>query len=294
MVKNPSEQRCLDMDTNRIDSTENTIKFFDRFFAYDLLDRYPNHKLATEADYSLRLLWEAQRVYIQDWQFSRERVRKILYDELTIEILLNAICGYRIYCTAPWDLSIIIFAMLTICKYDQDLLEPIKMNELRQHSMICFAGSGFVDYANAKNKADFFSYAKGKFFPLPQRIFSLGLSSGEILVYAYLLFREDRTTFKCHPSYTTIGKAVGMSKNTVKKYVDGLEEKRLIETRYTTVQTKDGRVHNGTLEYTILPLNIAEEYYDAKQMKRLVQEQARANIFKKLAKFDKKRERSKG
>ena len=168
------------------------------------------------------------------------------------------------------------------------------MNELRQHSMICFAGTGFLDYANAKNKADFFSYAKGKFFPLPQRIFSLGLSSGEILVYAYLLFREDRKTFKCHPSYMTIGKAVGMSKNTVKKYVDGLEEKRLIETCYTTVQTKDGHVHNGTLEYTILPLNIAEEYYDAKQMKRLVQEQAKANFFKKLAIFDKKRESSKG
>ncbi len=279
---------------NDFDIPENTIKFFDRFFAYDLLNRYPNHKLATEADYSLRLLWEAQRVYIRDWQFSRERVRKILYDELTIEILLNAICGYRIYCTAPWDLSIIILAMLTICKYDQDLLEPTKMNEIRQQSMICFAGTGFLDFANAKNKADFFSYAKGKFFPLPQRIFSLGLSSGEILVYAYLLFREDRKTFKCHPSYTTIGKAVGMSKNTVKKYVDGLEEKRLIETRYTTVQTKDGRVHNGTLEYTILPLNIAEEYYDAKQMKRLVQEQAKANFFKKLAIFDKKRESTKG
>ena len=113
-------------------------------------------------------------------------------------------------------------------------------------------------------------------------------------MYTYLLYREDRKTFKCHPSYATIGEAVGMSKNTVKKYVDGLQEKRLIETQYTTVQTKDGRVHNGTLEYTLLPLNMAEEYYDAKQMKRLVQEQARANLFKKLAKFDKKRDRSKG
>ena len=282
------------MDESRIDSPETAQKFFDRFFAYDLLDRYPNHRIAAEADYSLRLLWSAEKVCIQDWSFSGERVREILYDELTIEILLNAIGAYKIYCTAPWDLSIIILAMLTICKYDPDLLEPTKMNELRQQSMICFAGSGFVDYANAKNKADFFSYAKGKFFPLPQRIFSLGLSSGEILVYAYLLYREDRKTFKCHPSYETIGKAVGMSKNTVKKYVDGLQEKRLIETRYTTVQTKDGHVHNGTLEYTILPLNMAEEYYDAKQMKLLVQEQARANIFKKLAKFDKKRERSKG
>ncbi len=276
------------------DIPETTQKFFDRFFAYDLLDRYPNHKIAFEVQYSLHHLWEVQKVCIQDWSFSRERIREILYNELTIEILLNAIGGYKIYCTTPWDLSIIILAMLTICKYDPDLLEPIKMNEIRSQSMICFAGSGFIDYANAKNKADFFSYAKGKFFPLPQRIFSLGLSSGEILVYAYLLYREDRKTFKCHPSYETIGNSVGMSKNTVKKYVDGLVEKRLIETQYTTVQTKDGRVHNGTLEYTILPLNIAEEYYDAKQMKRLVQEQAKANFFKKLAKFDKMREKAKG
>ena len=281
------------MDKN-FDTTENTENFFDRFFAYDLLNRFPNHKTAFEADYSLRLLWDAEKVCIQDWSFSQKRIREILYDELTIEILLNAIGGYRIYCTTPWDLSIIILAMLTICKYDPDLLEPIKMNDLRSQSMICFAGTGFTDYANAKNKADFFSYAKGKFFPLPQRIFSLGLSSGEILVYAYLLYREDRKTFKCHPSYETIGKSVGMSKNTVKKYVDGLVEKRLIETCYTTVQTKDGRVHNGTLEYTILPLNIAEEYYDAKQMKRLVQEQAKANFLKRLAIFDKKRESSKG
>ena len=276
------------------DIPETTQEFFTRFFAYDLLDRYPNHKIAFEVQYSLRLLLEAQKVCIQDWLFSGDRVREILYSDLTLEILLNAVGAYKIYCETPWDLSFVILAMLTICKYDPDFLEPIKMNELCTQSMICFAGNGFVDYANVKNKADFFSYAKGKFFPLPQRIFSLGLSSGEILVYAYLLYREDRKTFKCHPSYVTIGKAVGMSKNTVKKYVDGLQEKRLIETRYTTVQTKDGHVHNGTLEYTILPLNIAEEYYDAKQMKRLVQEQARANLFKKLAKFDKKRENAKG
>lgn len=60
------------------------------------------------------------------------------------------------------------------------------------------------------------------------------------------------------------------------------------------MQTKDGRVHNGSLEYTLLTLNMAEEYYDAKQMKRLVHDQARANIFKKLVKFDKKRVRTKG
>lgn len=60
------------------------------------------------------------------------------------------------------------------------------------------------------------------YFPVPNEIFYLELSSGEIAVYAYLMYCEDRKTFQCHPSYKTIGKAVGMSKNTVRKPVDGL------------------------------------------------------------------------
>lgn len=47
------------------------------------------------------------------------------------------------------------------------------------------------------------------YFPLPNEIFSLELSCGEILVYTYLMYREDRKTFQCHPSYKTIGEAVG-------------------------------------------------------------------------------------
>lgn len=33
------------------------------------------------------------------------------------------------------------------------------------------------------------------YFPLPNEIFSLGLSTGEIAVYAYLMYCEDRKTF---------------------------------------------------------------------------------------------------
>ena len=76
------------------------------------------------------------------------------------------------------------------------------------------------------------------YFPVPNEIFCLGLSSGEIAVYAYLLRCENRKTFQCHPSYKTIGKAVGMSKNTVKKYVDSLIEKRLITAEPTSVIPK--------------------------------------------------------
>ena len=57
------------------------------------------------------------------------------------------------------------------------------------------------------------------YFPLPNDIYHLGLSAGAIAVYGYLLRIEDRKTYQCYPSYATIGKAVGMSRNTVQKYV---------------------------------------------------------------------------
>lgn len=107
------------------------------------------------------------------------------------------------------------------------------------------------------------------YFPLPKEVFSLGLRSGEILVYAYLLYCEDRKTYQCWPSYRTIGKAVGMSPNTVRKYVTGLEEKHLIITERTTITTKDGRRCNGSLRYTIRPVHEALEYYYDNQMKQL-------------------------
>ena len=89
----------------------------------------------------------------------------------------------------------------------------------------------------------------GNFFPVPNEILQLGLCSGEILVYTYLMYCEDRTTFQCHPSYRTIGKAVGMSQNTVAKHVAGLIEKRLIYAKPTTVQTRKGKKCNGNLLY---------------------------------------------
>ncbi|MDE6838021.1 MAG: helix-turn-helix domain-containing protein, partial [Acutalibacter sp.] len=68
------------------------------------------------------------------------------------------------------------------------------------------------------------------FFPLPNAIFSLGLSTGELAVYAYLMYCEDRKSHQCWPSYKTIGRAVGMSRNTVQKYVRELEYKAVIIT----------------------------------------------------------------
>ena len=106
------------------------------------------------------------------------------------------------------------------------------------------------------------------YFPLPNEVFSLGLSTGEIAVYACLMHCEDRETYQCYPSYKTIGRAVDMSVNTVKKHVAGLEEKGLITTEPTMIRTKDGRPRNGSLLYTIRPIQEAVEVFHDRQLRK--------------------------
>ena len=91
-------------------------------------------------------------------------------------------------------------------------------------------------------------------FPFPNDIFMLGLCPGELAVYAYLRRCENRKTQQCWPSDKTIGKAAGMSENTVSKYIGKLVDKGLISAEYTSVVTKDGKKRNGNLMYTILPV----------------------------------------
>lgn len=124
------------------------------------------------------------------------------------------------------------------------------------------------------------------YFPLPNEIFCLDLSAGEIAVYAYLMYCEDRKTFQCHPSYKTIGSAVGLSKNTVKKHIDGLVAKQLITTEPTTIITKKGQKHNGTLLYTIRPIQEAVEHRYQQQLMHFQEEMYRQKALKKLEKFD--------
>ena len=100
----------------------------------------------------------------------------------------------------------------------------------------------------------------GHYFLLPNEIFTLGLSPGELSVYAYLIFCEDRKTHQCWPSIGRISQHTGMSANTVAKYIWQLEEKRLIEVEPTKVQTRDGKVRNGTLRFTIWPIQEAIDY----------------------------------
>lgn len=129
----------------------------------------------------------------------------------------------------------------------------------------------------------------GDYFPLPKAIFRLDLCAGEIVVYAFLMYCEDRKTFQCHPSYATIGEATGMSKNTVKKYVESLERKGFIYTEPTKVKTKDGRTHNGSLLYTLQPIGPIEEAHFERQ---IALANAKLQVQKALEKYEKKHGRS--
>ena len=104
------------------------------------------------------------------------------------------------------------------------------------------------------------------FTPLPNEIFSLHLTTGELAVYALLLRLENRETHECWPSYETIGKSIGKSKSSVKRYVAGLVEKGLITAEPTSVIMQNGLKKNGNLRYHIRPIREAIEWYTQHQL----------------------------
>ena len=76
-----------------------------------------------------------------------------------------------------------------------------------------------------------------------------------------------------------------MSKNTVKKYVDVLRDKGLIETENTSVVTAKGQKRNGNLLYTLRPIEEAVELFYEEQNRRLNEEIGRAQALKNIEKF---------
>ena len=124
--------------------------------------------------------------------------------------------------------------------------------------------------------------ANGNYFTLPNVVFHLGLTTGELATYAYLLRCENRKNYQCRPSYKTIGQAIGKTKNAVKTYVDGLRDKGLIKTEPTTKTAKDGTVLNGNLLYTILPIENAINVYNETQ-KYLSEIESRRQKIRQLA-----------
>lgn len=108
----------------------------------------------------------------------------------------------------------------------------------------------------------------GNYFLMPKAVFHLDLCPGELAVYSYLrnCINQD---YECWPSYNTIGNAVGMSKKTVKRYVDSLSEKGFITAGSTSRFTKDGLKLNGNLKYNIRPIAEAEQKFYERQMSEL-------------------------
>ena len=121
-------------------------------------------------------------------------------------------------------------------------------------------------------------------FFLPNELFQLGLDYGELAVYSFLKRCENRKTHQCWPSYRTIGQAVRMSENTVRKYTLCLEERGLISTEPTEITTRAGQKRNGNLLYTLRPIQeVIDEHYD-RQMDELdltTERQRIANLLRK-------------
>ena len=112
-------------------------------------------------------------------------------------------------------------------------------------------------------------------FPLPNEIFLLGLCPGELAVYAFLRQCENRKTHQCWPSYKTIGKAVNLSENTVRKHICSLVDKGLIQTENTSVMTKAGLKRNGNLLYTIPPFQPILDNHYQQQFEKAARDTAR-------------------
>ena len=126
-------------------------------------------------------------------------------------------------------------------------------------------------------------FSNKHYFTMPNEIFSLGLGASEIAVYAYLRCLENRSTYQCWPSYATIGKAIGRTKNTVMQYVDALSEKGLISTEPTSVMMRSGIKKNGNLRYTILPIHEAIEIFHTRQLSAVERTTERRQIHRKMS-----------
>ena len=105
------------------------------------------------------------------------------------------------------------------------------------------------------------------YFPLPNEVFDLGLSPSALAVYSYLMYIEDRTTYQCHASYRTI------------------VERGLIQTEHTTIITQDGRKQNGSLLYTLLPIQFSIQQFYEQKLAKLDAECEQERIRKRLEAF---------
>lgn len=137
--------------------------------------------------------------------------------------------------------------------------------------LAALTGKGLV----TENGALAFKREAGKFFTLPNEVFLLALPPSAFLVYAYLLYCEDRRTHQCHPSCRTIAGATGLALNTVVKAVGILADKGLLTVARSRWFNEAGLKRNGNNVYTILPTRTAAELYHQRQLRQVEADTAR-------------------
>lgn len=131
-----------------------------------------------------------------------------------------------------------------------------------------------------------FLHNSGKnFFTLPNEIFLLNLPPSAFVVYAYLLLIEDRKTHTCHPSYSTIAAATGLSRNTVISGTTVLSDRKLIAVEPSSYFDKRGMKWTGNNLYTILPTQRAVDTFHQQQLDQLKLEATRRRVYQRQKHF---------
>ena len=119
-------------------------------------------------------------------------------------------------------------------------------------------------------------------FPVPNGLLNFDLPGGSIAVYIFLLRHADRRTGQCHPSTATMAKNLHYCRNTVASYVRLLEERGLIVTERTSIITRDGRKQNGSLLYTILPIQFSIDQFYQRQMDAVDRAKERQRVARRM------------
>ena len=73
----------------------------------------------------------------------------------------------------------------------------------------------------------------------------------------------------CWPSYQTIARACGISRNTAIRTIEALQQKRLIEKSHTTSRNIYGQVRTSNNEYQINDLS-AIEYWSSEDTRAVI------------------------
>lgn len=270
------------------------------------LDRREKHRVIN----ALHRLWNIEEIACYGVGFATEDIRKVILDLMKpahIRLALKTVdfnsgaayslwLGCAIFMFAKFDedlqheirkgilsrgyLPLVVAGFLSevvITEKGRHISQRIKVNlSLKEKTQYDFAR--IVTHGTARK-----SYAEGNYFMVPNSVLYMDLSGGEILLYACLLYYEDRRTHTCYPSFREIGERIGMSKNTVMKYLRSLEKRGLVETEQTLIRTKSGEVHNGTLKYHITPIAPIKKAYDEKELDKLKRE---AEMRERIAKYE--------